>query len=287
MVIKVLLPLFLISSTLSIALIYFKMQYYYRSHSLLLIKEEVMTEEEILSEIEIEFKDQFPELLISENQEQFDAFQQVLLDFILPFHKEDLFIYMNSREDNKCIAQHIAEVPQGISYFEDWFNQGLLNFASNILQALQSTIAKDQIYLSFAHLLDNKNLEDFFNNSKFSEVEEKQLSRMLSPSLANSELNLFLQALSCIYVGLDNSAKSLLKQWIQELWFDGDDIQKIIDKAKGIAIIKEHSSKAGKKGAIPRWEAKVKTERYAIKLMHQGKYKNASQAVRISVGPIS
>ena len=237
-----------------------------------------MTEEEILSEIEVEFKDQFPDLSISDNQENFNAFQQVLLNFILPFQREELFIYMNSRKENKCIAQHIAEVPQGIGYFEDWFNQGLLNFATNILNTLQSTIAKDQIYLSFAHLLDSKNLELFFKHSKFNKDEEKQLSSMLSPSLTNPELDLFLQALSCIYVGLDNSAKSLLKLWIQALWFDGDDIQKILDKAKAILVIKEHSSKAGKQGAKIRWNAREKTEHFSIECMLSGTYKNSSQA---------
>jgi hypothetical protein len=202
----------------------------------------------------------------------------VLLDFILPFQREELFIYMNSREDNKCIAQHIAEVPQGISYFEDWFNMGLLNFATNILNTLQSTIAKDQIYLSFAHLLDSKNLKAFFENSKFNEAEEKQLSKLLSPPLSNAELDLFLQALSCIYVGLNNSAKSLLKQWIQALWFDGDDIQKTLDKAKAVVTIKEHSSKAGKQGARTRWSAKEKTQKFAIKLMLRSTYKNSNQA---------
>ena len=138
---------------------------------------------------------------------------------------------------------------------------GLLNFATNILNTLQSTIVKDKVYLSFAHLLDSKNLEVFFDSSKFSEAEEKQLSSMLSPSLVNPELDLLLQALSCIYVGLDNSAKSLLKLWIQALWFDGEDVQKIIDKAKAISAIKEHSSKAGKLGAKTRWSAKEKTKK--------------------------
>ena len=73
-----------------------------------------MTEEEILSDIEVEFKDQFPDLSIPDNQEQFDSFQQVLLDFILPFQSEELFIYMNTREENKCIAQHISEVHRGL-----------------------------------------------------------------------------------------------------------------------------------------------------------------------------
>tara|TARA_R110001583_G_scaffold136312_4_gene288186 strand:+ start:298 stop:471 length:174 start_codon:yes stop_codon:yes gene_type:complete len=56
-----------------------------------------MTEEEMLSEIAIELKEQFPDLLISENQEQFSAFQQVILNFILPFQREEIFIYMNKQ----------------------------------------------------------------------------------------------------------------------------------------------------------------------------------------------
>ena len=246
-----------------------------------------MTEEEMLSKIEIELKEQLPDLFISENEEQFSAFQQIILNFILPFQREEIFIYMNSRDDSKCIAQHIADVPQGVTYFEEWFTNGLLGFATNILTALQSTIAKDKVYLSFAHLLDSKDIQTFFENSNFSETEEKQLSVMLSSYLTKPELNLFLQALSCLYVGLENSAKSLLKLWIQGLWFDGDDIQKVLDKAKAISVIKEHSSKAGKKGAIPRWEAKVKTEKYAIELMLKGNYKNASHATaEISVDTI-
>jgi hypothetical protein len=237
-----------------------------------------MTEDEILSELETEFKDKIPDLSILENQENLDALQQVLLNFILPFQKEELFIYMSSREDNKCIAQHIAEIPQGIGYFEDWFNQGLLNFATNILNTLQSTIAKDKVYLSFAHLLDSKDLDLFFKKSKFKKDEEQQLSNMLSDFLAEPELDLFLQALSCIYVGLNNSAKSLLKLWIQALWLDGADIQKTIDKAKAIATIKEHSSKAGKAGAQKRWSPKELTKKYAIDSMLKGTYKNPSRA---------
>lgn len=237
-----------------------------------------MTEEEILNEIEVEFKGKLPDLSIPENKEKFEALQQVVLNFILTFQKEELFIYMGSRDENKCIAQHIAEIPQGINYFEDWFNKGLLNFATNILTTLQSTIDKDKIYLSFAHLLDSKDLDLFFKNSKFDKNEEQVLSSMLSSFLADPELDRLLQALSCIYVGLNSSAKSLLKLWIQGLWFDGDDIQKVLDKAKAISAIKEHSSKAGKKGAVPRWEAKGKTEKHAIDLMLKGKYKNASQA---------
>jgi hypothetical protein len=237
-----------------------------------------MTEEEMLSEIEIEFKEQFPDLPISENQEQFSAFQQIILDFILSFQREEIFIYMSNREDSKCLAQHIADVPQGVTYFEEWFTDGLLGFATNILNALQSTIAKDKVYLSFAHLLDSKDLQVFFENSNFSEAEERQLSLMLSSYLTQSELNLLLQALSCLYVGLENSAKSLLKLWIQALWFDGDDIQKVLDKAKCISAIKEHSSKAGKVGAENRWSSKERTRNYAIESMLKGSYKNPNQA---------
>lgn len=237
-----------------------------------------MTEDEILSELETEFKDKIPDLSSLENQENLNALQQVLLNFILPFQKEELFIYMSSREDNKCIAQHIAEIPQGIGFFEDWFNQGLLNFATNILNTLQSTIDKDKVYLSLAHLLDSKDLDLFFKKSKFKKDEEQQLSKILSGFLTEPELDLLLQALSCIYVGLNNSAKSLLKLWIQTLWLDGADIQKTIDKAKAIATIKEHSSKVGKQGARTRWLAKEKTQKFAIKLMLAGTYKNSNQA---------
>lgn len=237
-----------------------------------------MTEEEILSEIKMEFKEKFPDLPISEHQEQFNTFQQILLGFILPFHRDEIFIYMANREDSKCIAQHISEIPQGISYFEEWFSKGLLSFATNILNSLQTTIDKDKIYPSFAQLLDDKDLQTFFENSEFSKEDEKNLSNMLLPLISDSELEILTQALSCIYVGLENSAVSLLKLWAQNLWFDGDDIQKTLDKAKAISVIKEHNSKAGKKGAIPRWEAKRKTETYAIELMLKGSYKNASQA---------
>jgi hypothetical protein len=202
-----------------------------------------MTEEEILNKIETEFKEQFPDLPISEYQEQFSAYQKVILDFILPFQREEIFIYMNKRESSKCIAKHIAELPQGVSYFEGWLNNGLLNFAINILNTLQSTIAQDQIYLSFAHLLDSKNLQVFFENSKFSEEEENQLSNMLKPFIAESEFDLLLQALSCMYVGLDNSVKSLLQLWVQRLWFDGEDIKKVIEIAKEIEIENKKAAK--------------------------------------------
>jgi hypothetical protein len=237
-----------------------------------------MTEEEILSEIKVEFKERFPDLQISEHQEQFNTFQQILLGFILPFHRDEMFIYMANREDSKCIAQHIAEIPQGISYFEEWFSKGLLSFATNILNSLQTTIDKDKIYPAFAQLLDDKDLQAFFENSEFSKEDEKNLSNMLLPLISDSELEILTQALSCIYVGLENSAVSLLKLWAQDLWFDGHDIKKILDKAKAIAAIKEHYSKAGKLGSKARWSPKEETRKYAIELMLKGNYKKPSQA---------
>lgn len=237
-----------------------------------------MTEDEILSELEIELKDKFPDLVTTDNKGTFDVMQKVLLDFIIPFQNEEMFVYMKSREKGKSLALHIADIPTGVDSFEDWFNSGLLTFASNILNSLQSTLAKDKVYLTFAHLLDSKDLKEFFERSDFNEVDEEKLSGMLAPFLSDSELDLFLQALSCIYVGLDNSAKSLLKLWIQALWFDGDDIQKTLDNAKAILAIREHSSKAGKQGAKTRWGGREKTQCFAIDLMLSCTFKNPNQA---------
>jgi len=237
-----------------------------------------MTEQEVLNDIETEFKEQFPDLDITKNQTEFNVFKQIIIDFTLPFQKEELFIYMNGREDSKCIAQHIADIPQGIRFFEEWFNKGLLQFATEILNTLQLTIPVDKVYLTFAHLLDSKDLETFFEKSQFNELEEKQLSGLLSLFIDNSELDLFLQALSCIYLGLNNSAKSLLKLWIQSIWFDGDDIQQVLDKAKTIKAIRKNASKAGISGASTRWAHRDETKNYAIELMLKGNYKNASRA---------
>lgn len=237
-----------------------------------------MTEDEIISELEIELKDKFPDLVVTDNKGTFDVMQKVLLDFILPFQNEEMFVYMKSREKGKSLALHIADIPTGVNSFEDWFNSGLLTFASNILNSLQSTLAKDKVYLTFAHLLDSKDLKEFFKRSDFNEVDEEKLSGMLAPFLSDSELDLFLQALSCIYVGLESSAKSLLKLWIQGLWFDGGDIQKTIEQAKIIEGIKKHSSKAGKLGVKTRWADKENTQKFAIELMLSGTFKNPNQA---------
>lgn len=239
-----------------------------------------MTEDEIINELETEIKDKFPELLANDHKGTFDVMQKVLIDFILPFQKEEVLVYMKSRGDNKSLSQHIADLPQGVSYFEDWLNSGLLTFASNILRSLQLTLPKDKIFLTFAHLLDNKNIEAFFESSEFTQEYENTLSAMLTPFLSDSDsdLDLFLQALSCIYVGLENSAKSLLRLWIQSLWFDGDDIQNTIEQAKVIEGIKKHSSKAGKTGSKNRWSANKLTKAYAIEAMLKGNYKNPNQA---------
>lgn len=242
------------------------------------IKEEVMTEDEILREFEVELKNKFPELVANDNQNTFDVMQKVLLDFVLPLQKEKLFVYMKGRGNNTSVAQHIADLPQGVHYFENWLKSGLLTFASNILSSLQSTLGKDKVYLTFAHLLDNKNIELFFECSNFTKEDEEKLLGIFTPFLSDPELNLFLQALSCISVGLENSAKSLLKLWIQKLWCDGKDIQSIIEQAKILEAIKEHASKAGKLGAEARWSAKESTQEFAIDLMLKGAFKNPNQA---------
>ena len=237
-----------------------------------------MTEDEILAELKIELQNTIPAKEAIENQEIINALEKVLLDFILPFQKEEIIVYMQSREEGKSHAQHISEVPNGVRHFEEWFNNGLVTFASNILNSLKLILAKDKIYLTFAQLLDSKNLETFFESSKFKEEDKSKFSAMFAPLFSNSELDIFLQALSCMSVGLDNSAKSLLKVWIQALWFDGGDMQKIIDEAKVIEGIKLHSSKAGKLGAKERRRASNETKKFAIELMLNGTFKNPTQA---------
>ena len=237
-----------------------------------------MTENDVIKEIKEEFKEHFPNLPIAENKEQYDNFKNILLAFILPFQKDEMFIYLNNRDESIGIPLHIANIPQGIEYFENWFQYGLFSFATGILDALKQTLPKEKVYLSFAQFLDNKDFNTFVKKSKFSKEDEEKVGNLFLPMLTDPEFEQLMQAMSCIYVGLNNSAKSLLRLWIQSLWFDGADIQKVIDEAKAIVTIKKQSSMAGKKGSSKRWGNRDKTLKFALQLAREGNYKNNNQA---------
>ena len=86
----------------------------------------------------------------------------------MPFQEQPMFSYMANRDESKDIALHIADIPQGIKCFENWFNNEIFSFATKILKSLQSTIPSDKVYLTFAQFLDNKNFDLFIKESKFS-----------------------------------------------------------------------------------------------------------------------
>jgi len=237
-----------------------------------------MIEDELKKEIELEFKEQFPELDVVKNHQQYKIFETQLLAFLNTFRQNEMFVYMESRDTSQPIAQHIADIPQGIPYFESWFNSGLLEFAQDTLNNLKQTLPEDKVYLTFSLFLDDQDIGKFIKKSKISSVDEETIKQIFSPFLNKKIPEIFMQAMSCMYVGLDNSAKTLLKYWIQSLWFDGDNIQKNIDDAKRIVTIREENSKKGKSGSKVRWTPNSLTKDYAIKLMHQGTYKNPSQA---------
>jgi len=198
--------------------------------------------------------------------------------FLLPIRNEEIFVYMNNRDSSQCIATHIANMPQGIAHFENWFQSGLLKFVSGILNDLKKTIPADKVFLTFAQFLDNKDFDLFIRKSKFNEQEEKNIKNSFSLLLLSSEFDLVMQGMACLYLDLNNAAKSLLKLWIQSLWFDGDEIQNILDEAKAILTIRNNAAKAGSIGASTRWAPRNKTQSYAIDLMLEGNYKNASRA---------
>lgn len=237
-----------------------------------------MTKDELIKEIETEFKELFPDLSTSEHKKQYENFEKIILAFILPFQKEEMFTYMTNRDESISIALHIANIPQGIEYFENWFQDGLFLFVAEIFDTLKQTLPEDKVYLSFAQFLDNKDFNTLVNKSKFSKEDEQKIGILFLPMLKNPEFEPLMQAMACMYVDLNNSANSLLKQWIQTLWFDGNDIQKVIDEAKAIVAVKDNATKAGKKGASTRWAAKNTTKKYAIELFKNGRFNNPSQA---------
>lgn len=234
--------------------------------------------DELQKEIKTAFRQEFPDLPIDNNNETYEIFESTLFSFLLPLYEDEILIYFRNREETKELSLHIADIPKGISHFEEWLNNGLLGFANSILNTLKQTIPDDKVYLVFAHFLDNKDFDLFIQKSNFSEAEKNNLNTIFPSLMSSGELDTLMQAVSCIYVGLENSANSLLKVWIQSLWFDGHDIQKTIDEAKKIVAIRQHYSKAGTKGSKKRWTPKEETRTYAIELMQKDDYKNPNQA---------
>lgn len=203
-----------------------------------------MTEEELLlSEIEADLKERVPEGMLFENEEVSSQLQQVLLKFLIQFRRNERYTYMDSKEKDKDVALHLAGIPKGVLLFEEWFSNSLFNLANNILAVLTLDLPSNTSYLFFSQVLDDKNIESFFDKSEFTENEEDKLRTLLVPITISPELDVLRQALSAMYVGLHNAANSLLKYWAQSSLFDGVDIQKIIDKAKKIEIENKKGTK--------------------------------------------
>ena len=234
-----------------------------------------MDEGQLRIEIRNEFHQTLPKNIVEANKEQVEQQIQKVVSFIIKFSENEYFAYMKSRQDNISIEEHLSKIPCGINKFEEWFNGGLLVFAKEILFSLDT---KMEANIHFARLFDNRDYDAFIINSKIKDTDIEQWKLLLEPIFQISETPYLTQAFACINLSLDNAALSLLNQWIQSLWFDDQSVKKVFDDARKIEAIRNEHAKAGKKGAIPRWEAKVKTEKYAIELMLQGNYKNASHA---------
>lgn len=238
--------------------------------------DDVLDEEQLRINLRKDFTETFPTLATPENELQLNQNVENMVSFILPFSRNKYFIHMRNRPNDVSLAQHIANIPEGISKFNDWFSNELFDFAKSLF-SISNQLIKPDIHL--ARLMDNRDYDAFIINSKTPETHIERWQSILEPIFQISDKPYFAQAHACMNLGLDNAAISLLHKWIQSAWFEEQSIDKVLDEAKAIVAIRDHNSKAGKKGALTRWDAKGQTEKYAITLWLNGNFKNANQAI--------
>lgn len=200
-----------------------------------------MSEKENTSkEIELEFKTRFPNLPLEQNQELFKKLFGLLADFITPPEGDEIYLHMIDREVSKDISLHIADVPQGPFNFEEWFNNSVLSFSTNVSNVVKSTISEDKLA---GKLFDDKDIKSFSLKKYLSDKEKKELTSTINPFFKKPENDLLLQSHSAMCFGANNTSQSLLKLWAKTLKIEGEDIQEIIDKAKKIYIERTKATK--------------------------------------------
>lgn len=234
-----------------------------------------LTEERLIAEIKNELNQNFPQNIVEENKEQIDKQIQKVVSFIIKLSENKYFAYMRSRQDNISIEKHISVMPCGISKFEEWLNDGLLDFAKEIFSSLNIEMSSN---MDFARLVDNRDYDAFIINSKTKDTDIEQWKLLLEPIFQMSETPYLTQAFACINLSLDNAALSLLQQWIQSLWFKDKSLKNVFDDARKIEAIRNEHAKAGKKGAAARRSVSNEVKAYAIKLFQEGSFKNPNQA---------
>jgi len=237
--------------------------------------DEILNRETLRDDIRNQFIQNFSKELIDENQQQIELQIEKVVTFLISFSENKYFAYLASRKTNVSIEQHISNLPDGISQFENWFNSGLLDFAKDIFSSLTETMNSN---IHFARLLDNRNYDEFIINSKTKDTDIEQWKSLLEPLFQLFDTPYLVQASACINLSLDNAALSLLHLWLQSLWFDDKSIQRVFDDAKAIVAIRNEHASAGKKGALKRWSPRDATRFYAIKLFEDGCFKNPNQA---------
>jgi hypothetical protein len=237
--------------------------------------DEVLNKESLKDQMRTEFTHNFSKELIDANQQQIDQQIEQVANFLITFGENEYFSYFATRDPNGSIELHVSNFPSGIEQLENWLNAGLLDFAKNIFTYLTANINSN---IHLARLLDNQDYEKFIINSETKDTNIEQWKLRFEPIFKMSETPYLTQAAACVNLSLDNAALSLLQLWVQTLWFEGKSIRKVFDDARVIVAIREHASKAGKKGSSTRWASRDKTQSYAVELWLKGNYKNASRA---------
>jgi len=238
--------------------------------------DEVISKDQLRIHIENELTTNYSEQMIEENKKNIEKDIEQAVNSLTLFSENKYFSYLVSRQSSISIEQHIADLPDGIQNFEDWFNSGLLGFAKNMLSALSKNMNSN---IHFSRLLDNQDYETFIIDSKTKDTNVEQWKSLLNPIFQISNTHYLAQASACINLSLDNAALSLLHLWVQSLWFEDKSIRKVFDDAKAIVAIRDNASKAGKKGAKKRHSLSENVKKHAITLYLNGNFNNPNQAI--------
>jgi hypothetical protein len=78
-------------------------------------------EEKLKIELQIELEHMFPNVQ-NDMDNNFLEMQQEMVNFVIFVQKGELYSYLESRDESKCVFKHFSEFPLGVAFIEKWIH---------------------------------------------------------------------------------------------------------------------------------------------------------------------
>lgn len=217
-----------------------------------------------------EYKEECSKLLPNIDKETikptFATFYEILELFFEEISKSKQIKYIEDRPDSINNAEYLSNIPEGVKAFEKWTKTGLSELSSTILLKLNELWPSNISYIYLAKYLDDQDFNFFVKHVNIPKEQHKEIKEAYESFFEAPELRNVLLAIGAGFIGLNNTAQSLLNYSIQQMMFDDQDFYEVLNKAKEIEIVRNKSKQDSKKSNDVRHAKNRKMKEYVISL---------------------